>query len=731
MKKTFILVLSILTLISYSQQKDSNTRPKIGLTLSGGGAKGLAHIGVLKVMEEAGIRPDYITGTSMGSIIGALYAIGYSPEELEQVVKSSDWDKLMGDYISRRDLAMTEKANFEKFVLDLPIKKEKHKSIKFQPQGMHSGFNITMFFSELTERVENIENFSDFEIPFAAIAADIEHGESVILNKGSLPIAMRASMAIPSVFSPVMINDTLLVDGGLLNNFPVKECRDMGADIIIGIDVQSPFYVQEDLYSVLNIFQQSSKILRKPNNELGISLTDYYIQPDVTQFSVLGFNNADTIIKLGEIAGRKMMPQFKELAAKYNLNYVRDTTKVNYEITRIFKLKEIKVNGLENVSRKHVIGRLNLDTVSFISYSEIKEALVRLRGSDYFSSIYFKTINTENGSVLEIDVIEKTSRQLKVGVNYNTISKASVLLSYISKNLLIKGSRLELIAKIGQEPAFYGDYLIDNGWKPGFGLSVKSFVKNMNIYEHRTNNKLASFDMANILVDLYTQSTLYNALSIGGGGEYEATLITQNVSAFEFEEYRKNYYNIYGFLKVDNVDQLYFPNKGTILDSKFKMIFEDKYDPRLYFSARFVQVVPVVKNRLHFIVKAATGTSIGEDIPIEYLFTTNEFVEFPIKSFIPFVGLRYNQRYSQSVAVARLDLRYQIFKNNYITLISNLGSFAKTYEDIMKNDNTDYLTFGMGLEYSIQTLIGPVTFGVAESDFTHEINTYFSLGFQF
>lgn len=727
MKKLIFFLLITLSFTGFSQEKN---KVKIGLTLSGGGAKGLAHIGVIRLMEEAGIRPDYITGTSMGSIIGGLYAIGYSPDEMEEFVKQTDWDRLMNDYISRRDLAMTEKEFYEKYILDIPIKKKKKETLKILAQAMHSGFNITMKFIELTERVEGVDDFSKFEIPFQAIAADIEHGKSVILKSGSLALAMRASMAIPSVFSPVLINDTLLVDGGLLNNFPVKEVKDMGADIVIGVDVQSPYYTQEELGSVINIFQQASKILRKPNNELGISLTDIYIHPDVTKYSVMGFENADTIIKLGEAAGRKMLPELKKLAKKYNLHYKRDTTNENYETVLIYKLSEIEISGLHNVTRKHVIGRLKLDTTSFITQKEIEQAIIRLRGSDYFSSIYYKTIFENGKTVLHLDVVEKTNRQFKLGVNYNTISQASVLLTYVSKNLLAKGSRLQLTAKVGQEPYIFSDYLIDNGWKPGLGIRVFGLVKKILLYDGKQNNPIATYNINNLSVRLYTQSTLYNSIIIGGGGEYEGTSITEDI-AIQFGDYKKNFFNIVGFLKIDHLDQLYFSNAGFILDVKFKTIFEAYYDPRLYLSLRYKHVIPLIKNKLNLLPKIYAGTNIGEDIPIEYLFTTNEFIEFPVKSYMPFVGLRYNQRYSQTTAIGRLDLQYQIFKNNYITLIANIGSFANTYEDIINNDNKNYITTGLGLSYSIQTLIGPITLGFSESDYTHTVFTYFAIGFQF
>lgn len=211
-------------------------RPRVGLVLSGGGAKGFAHIGVLKVLEEAGIRPDYITGTSMGSIIGGLYAIGYTASELDSIAKTLDWGQLLTDRVLLSDVIPEEKMDYQRFQVELDITKDGLQV----PAGFVGGHSISETFSRLSARVAGIDSFDHYPIPFKCVAADLISGDQVVLDEGSFANALRASMSIPSVFSPVVKDSMLLIDGGVLNNFPVHLCQRMGAEIIIGVNVAMP-----------------------------------------------------------------------------------------------------------------------------------------------------------------------------------------------------------------------------------------------------------------------------------------------------------------------------------------------------------------------------------------------------------------------------------------------------------------------------------------------------------
>lgn len=233
----FLLLIAFIT-SSYSQSViDSSVvkprRPKIGLVLSGGGAKGLAHVGVLKVLEEAGIVPDYITGTSMGSIIGGLYAIGYTPDEIYNLVTTADWEQLLSKEIDLNSIVIEEKADYGRYLAEMPFST---KDIAL-PSGLIEGEKFSLLFSQLAWCAAGTDSFTRYPIPFKCYGVDLIDGKLVEFNHGDLALAMRSSMSIPSIFTPVLIQnqeDTLLMlDGGVLRNFPVEEVKAMGADIII------------------------------------------------------------------------------------------------------------------------------------------------------------------------------------------------------------------------------------------------------------------------------------------------------------------------------------------------------------------------------------------------------------------------------------------------------------------------------------------------------------------
>ena len=229
-------LLLILMLLIFVCGNGFTQRKRVGLVLSGGGAKGVAHIGVIKVLEEVGIPIDYVAGTSMGAIVGALYAIGYDAHAMDSLVRKQDWMFLLSDKVYRYNMPFSEKEIYEKYLLSVPINKNRGIDM---PAGFISGQNVYNLLSELTIGYHDSLCFANLPIPFACVASNLVDGKEVVLDRGNLPLVMRASMAIPGAFSPVRKGDMVLVDGGISNNFPADLARSMGADVLIGVDVQA------------------------------------------------------------------------------------------------------------------------------------------------------------------------------------------------------------------------------------------------------------------------------------------------------------------------------------------------------------------------------------------------------------------------------------------------------------------------------------------------------------
>lgn len=248
MKKALIIILVFCTQLLAAQQNE----PKIGLVLSGGGAKGFGHIGALKVIDSLGIKVDYISGTSMGAVIGSLYASGYSGKQLDSLFNEVDFDALINDFIPRSSKSFFERNNDEGYALSLPFD-----NFKIQlPSAISRGQNVFNLLSRLLIHVSDIERFDELPIPFFCVATNVETGQAVIMDKGSLPRSVLASGAFPSLFQPVIIDDQVLIDGGVVNNYPIEELRAKGMDIVIGVDVQDDLANREDLQSAPEILLQ-------------------------------------------------------------------------------------------------------------------------------------------------------------------------------------------------------------------------------------------------------------------------------------------------------------------------------------------------------------------------------------------------------------------------------------------------------------------------------------------
>ncbi|TNF74658.1 MAG: patatin [Acidobacteria bacterium] len=305
------ITLALLVPAMGAAEKDQE-RPKIGLALAGGGAKGVAHVGVLQVLEELNVPIDYIGGTSMGAIIAGLYASGLSPDEMEEVLLEIDWIDTLEDQTQRKDLAFRRKEEQRRYAMNLQLGIKKSGIV--WPTGLKTGQKLYFMLQSLTLPVADVEDFDRLPTPFRAVATDIHTGEAVVLGHGNLATAMRASMAIPTVFTPVSLDGRLLVDGGLSNNVPVDVVREMGADIVIAVDVGAPL-TDRQVESMIQVYQQTMRFLTRRNMEPQLAAADLVITPPgVAQYGTLQFGASKKILQTGVEGAWENEEALRELA---------------------------------------------------------------------------------------------------------------------------------------------------------------------------------------------------------------------------------------------------------------------------------------------------------------------------------------------------------------------------------------------------------------------------------
>ncbi len=724
----FLLLLSV-NIFMYAQEAEP--RPKIGLVLSGGGAKGFAHVGVIKVLVEAGMPIDYVGGTSMGGIMGGLFAMGYSPESLEKIVLDQNWENLLAGKIPRRSLSMPEKAEDGRYFFTIPFRDKKLEL----PSGLVAGQSVYNLLSYYASPAYGIHDFSKLEIPFLCVAADIETGEFVVLDKGYLPDAMRATMAIPTVFSPMEINDRLLVDGGLVNNYPVEQVRNMGADIIIGVDVSEHLKSKDELNSLIKILTQSTAFLRKPLHEAGIENTDILIKPDIEGYSASSFNNADSLIIKGEWAARAMLPEIRKMLDSINRIFpLKPEYHLDAKPMDSILINELVLEGINKVSPNFVRGVLQLDVTHYHKLEKVYTALTKLYGTQNFDQIQYRFDTLARGGYrFAIDLKEKPGGEFRVGINYDSDFKTSLLLNFTLRNTLLSNGRLLVDFALGDNNLLRADYLYDRGVKPGFGLSFRA--ENFKAYTYQGKTKVGSFHFSNALLDAYTQSNIADFTLVGGGFQLEFSSLRPEVFLFDIDRINDFNTNLFAFLKMDNLDRLVYPTKGFRLSSQIKLVMnaqdslENEINQMILLTARYEAAVSI-HNKITLVPQVYFGSMLTRDDAIlpQYYVYMGGLRQNKLNAIYPFVGLEFMQATGYNGLIGRLDIQYELYKNLYLIPKYNIGFRSDKIEDIFSQTSPIH---GYGLTLGLDTLLGPVEVTVMSSDYNSKILGYFSLGYTF
>ena len=453
--RVFLWIFALLfPLWGFSQEQSAPARPKLGLVLSGGGAKGFAHIGVLKVLEEAGLRPDMISGTSMGGIIGGLYSIGYSADTLYQIVRSQNWSRVLSDQIDLNEVLFEEKPFFKNEFLELPLQKGK----VAPPSGLIEGQQIEQLLSKLALPVFNQENFSAFPIPFLCVAANVATGEPVVLDSGYLPDALRTTMAIPSVFTVVNRDSQVLVDGGLVRNFPVVELVERGAEVIIGVYTGARSSSQDKLTSFSDILYQSGFLMSIKDAEAQLPYLRLLLEPDLSALGADRFDSYEAIIAAGEQEARKFISVLKHLADSLNaLGPVPPKSTLQY-LDSIF-IDLIEINGNQFLEGAEILGRSGLEPGAWHTAEDLDYAVRHLYGTNLFRKVNYWLKEEYGQTRLVLRCKEKLPAVLKTSILYDSYGDGGFLFSLTARNKLLPASRAMFIGQVAENYLFRLNYL--------------------------------------------------------------------------------------------------------------------------------------------------------------------------------------------------------------------------------------------------------------------------------
>ncbi|MCD7969998.1 MAG: patatin-like phospholipase family protein [Alistipes sp.] len=732
MKKRLLRViwLAVMILVVTVSGVDGQRR-KVGVVLSGGGAKGVAHISALRVIEEAGIPIDYIAGTSMGAIIGGLYAIGYDTGTLDSLVRTQNWTELLSDRVSRRYLSFTAKELSERYLITVPLTSQR----KFQlPSGLVGGNNVYNLLTELTIGYHDSIPFNTLPIPFACVAFDMVSGETVTLDEGYLARAIRSSMSIPGAFEPVHMDGMVLIDGGITNNFPVDVVKSMGADIIIGVDVSAGPRTEEEINTLSDMFNQLTYFTGVEAYRRNRPLVDVYIHPDITGYGAGSFSAEaiDTLLVRGLKASYDQFGELLALRPQIGLpeGFV-PPQREPVELDQPIPLGSITFEGLEYQKESAVRRICGLKDSTLVRPSEIQIAVEKLQGTETLSEVNYRL----DGSApydLVFMVKESTRNSISLGLRFDTEEMAALLFNLKTAANQMSNSHFDLTARLSENPYIRASYILGNEVERKMTLSYQYKYNDIGLYS--SGKKLSNLDFSQHTVDLNFANIRFRNFKVGVGVMYEyldmrAALTSRDTELNARSEGMIRYYSS---MQLETLDRRYNPNRGISFTADYTLYTSNflNYHGAPPFSAVHgdFHTALSINRRVTFIPGVFTRVLLGNDVVFPAMNLLGGTVPGRyMRQQMPFIGIQHFELFDNAVLGARLDVRGRIGKKYFISLKGNYLKEEHSLLDIFSGRDV----WGVGLSGSVNTFVGPIDLLFEYSNRTKKLGVYANLGYYF
>ena len=751
------------------------TRPTVALVLCGGGAKGAAHVGVYKYLREKGIPVDMVLGTSMGGLVGGMIGLGYSPDQIDSAFTRMDWTSALSDRIPREYWTYSQAKYKKRYLLSFPFYyrksdyiAQKEDEIQYTPENdkydklhlgaapgqdpttlvkdnllgsLPSGFvygqNVTNIISALSVGYQDSMSFLDLPIPFTCIATEMVSGKAKIWHDGKLRVALRSTMSIPGMFSPVRTGGMVLVDGGMRDNYPADLARQYGADIIIGVDLSSAYRTYDKINNLGDIIGQGIDMLGRAAYEYNQSIPDVVIKPALDDYNMLSFSHEsiDTIINRGyeaSILVSSKLDSVKRLVGSPNL-IPKAKPAVDLDLSSIW-ISDVSIKGIKDKDKEFVLDKVGIEPGSRVMKTDIDAAVGKVYGTGAFDYVTYELLGTKNPYKLVFDTKRGPVNQFGLGFRFDTDEIVAVLVNVGFNVHRLRGSALDFEGKVGSNPhaVLHYSYDVPNfptlnamamlHWTEGdkFGIGNNHFdISFWNVRQeyYLSNMKWSLFDLrAGIKNDYYKLNSLMTDLS--SGADYDA------------DNYKNSYLSLFFDGKAETLDDVYFPNRGYSIAGDYRWCFAGlkhgvnpfhvaKFDAKVVIPAsRVLAIIPQVQFRFLF----------GNDIPIMFSNVMGGSMagRYMDQQF-PFIGVSDAFVMQSNLMIGRVDFRFRLFKNNYITGIFNMSDDF----DNVKAGSENNFHYGGGVTYSYNSIIGPIKANLHWSSLTHKVGGYVSIGFDF
>ncbi len=747
-------------------------RPTVALVLSGGGAKGAAHIGVIRYVEELGIPVDVVLGTSMGGLIGGLYSLGYTPDQMDSLVRNMDWGWAFSDKLSRKYISYTDVKYKEKYMLSIPFFYERdyfrmrradenrfdpvHKHDEFHigadydegpefikknllgslPSGYIFGQNVSDLISSLTIGYQDEMDFQDLPVPFICIAADMVSGKAKIWFDGKINDAMRSTMSIPGIFAPVKVDGMVLVDGGLRDNYPTALARSIGADIIIGVDLSDARRTYMDVNNIGDIIGQGIDMLGRDAFEKNVNIPDVKIKPDLKEFNMMSFNpeSIDTILVRGWEAAVGQDSLLREVASKTSKAGGIRKKKPAFDFhSDSLVIAEIDVKGVLPREKELLKSKLDIKYGQRIARSQLDDIVAKIYGTNAYDFVTYELLGDSEPFKLVLNCRKGPIHQMGLGVRGDTEEIVSVLLNIGFNAHKPHGHVYDITAKVSANPYVKFHWSYDLPKAPTVNAAAYVRWTNLNMLNFGTNRLSLNYFSAK--QEVFLSNMKWKQFDFAAGIRNEIFDIrnirsSQVLGDYDFEHLTNDYVSLFLDSRMDTFDDGYFPSAGVNAGVSYKWTFAGlPYMPKNFHTVQAdAKVVVPVGGRFAIIPSFNMRFLLGQDIPVAYFNAIGGSLPGRYLDLqMPFLGITNLSAMKNILTIYRTDLRVKLARNHYITGIVNYARDCDAFKDYVFG--LGY--FGTALEYSFDTIFGPLTANVHWSNITNKVGVYLSAGYNF
>ena len=742
-------------------------RPTIALVLSGGGAKGAAHVGAIRHIESLGIPVDLVLGTSVGGLVGGMYALGYNGEYLDSLVRSIDWDIALSDRIDRKYIPYERNRYRETYALSVPFfySKRDFQAMRYHdkkadlhlaaredgasdmirqnifgslPSGFVQGQNVNSLFTSISAGYSDSLDFFKLPIPYVCVATDLVSGRAKVWHSGDINTAMRSTMSIPGLFTPVRTDGMILVDGGMRNNFPADLAAEMGADLVIGVDLSQAEADYNSIHNLADIVWQGVDMLGNDSFRRNLRIVDLRIKPEIPEYNMMSFSSeaVDTIMRRGYQSALKKDEELriiKEWTGPDTLT-LQAPPAIDINMHPVM-ISGITFTGLSEDETDYMRNMLALYDNHLVNRSMLEDAVAKLYGTGAFDFVGYELLGKKEPFRLLFNCRKGPIHQLGVGVRFDTEEIVSVLLNLGLNVHKLNGHALDFTGKVGTNPYARLRYYYRPAKGPVFNVSSGLRYVDRNQFVLGANE--FKVDYLNFRNEIYMSDFGWKDFAMQLGIRYDfyrfgTVLAKETLKEYDIDDRQNGYMGAFFNARSDTFDDGYFPKSGHRLTLDYNLAIGDLNNTVGSINAFSLNYQSAKSfGRFTFLPSIRTRVVLGDEIPLSFANViggrmTGRYLD----QQIPFIGITNAVAVSPILATVGLDARFSFLKNHSVTLLSALGHSASELRWFISPAWSDLFT-GFGVEYAYNSIVGPIRADIHWNSMTKRPGFYFSFGYDF